>query len=112
MGGPVFRLKSIWSKLSEQVKLDFDYLKTKVCHPFPNSQFYRNIFHQGLGSSQIPHVAVVLKDCFLLEEIPTIENGLVNFHKYIKQYNQLRDFFQTQALVDKMLVRKTDLTRC
>lgn len=102
--GPVFRLSHLWRRLSDQSKSDFDNLKT-MCHPFLNSQFYRNIYQQALGDCLVPNVAILLKDCFLLEEIPTFDRNRVNFNKYHMQYKQLRDFFQTQDIVRTVLGR-------
>lgn len=94
--GPVYRLKSAWQKLDTPSKTKFDEIKNRVTDPSRNCTQYRTIFRKGLGGPQIPHIAVVLKDCFQLEEIPTLNDGKVHFGKYDKQYQQLREIFQSQ----------------
>ena len=94
---PVYRLKTAWSAVSATSKNRFNYLKTHVTDSKRNFSTYRNMFKQGLGSPQIPHIAMTLKDCFLLEEIDTFtEDKKVNFSKFAKQYGQLRDVLQAK----------------
>jgi len=95
---PVFRLKAAWTKLSNKEKAAFNTLKTQVTSSAKSWTGYRQLFRKGLGGAQLAHLAIVLRDCFLLEEIPTLnESGAVNYHKFEKQYLQLKDFFQSQA---------------
>jgi len=58
------------------------------------------MLREGLGKPQIPHLAITLKDCFQLEELPSKDEvtGKINFSKFLKQYSQLADVFQCQRL--------------
>jgi hypothetical protein len=93
---PVHRLKALWNKLSSGTKDKFEFLKTTATDTGRNYRFYRKQFKIGLGKPQVPHLAVVLKDCFQLEEIKTTDSntGKINFHKFLKQYKELFDVQQ------------------
>jgi hypothetical protein len=95
---PVWRLKSCWSKIGKHTER-FETIK-KIADSSYNYRSYRKIFKAGLGRAQIPHIAVTLKDCFQLEEISTTDKatGNINFGKFLKQYRELADLFQSQGI--------------
>lgn len=94
------RLKKAHAALSTRQKEAYDILKKGVTDGSFNWRAYRKLFKLGLGRPQMPHLAVITKDCFLLEELPTFEKntGNVNFGKYMKQYAILVDVFQCQKV--------------
>lgn len=97
---PVYRLKDIWTQLGKQEKKIFTQLNCGLLDTAKNSFKYREQFRKGLGGAQIPHLPILLKDLFNLEEnIPSKneDNGKINFVKYTKQYAQLQDFIQCTA---------------
>jgi len=97
---PVHRLKSDWARLSKAAKADFDRLQHDVTSSTKNNRAYRKLLRDSLGKPQIPHLAVTLKDCFQLEELPSKDDvtGKINFSKFLKQYSQLADVFQCQRI--------------
>lgn len=70
---------------------------------------YKPLFGKGSPSPQIPHLQVLLRDLFLLEEIPTFvkPTKLVNFHKYAKQWKELYPLLQCQYWL-KMKVEQVE----
>jgi hypothetical protein len=96
----VVRLKKAHAALSTRQREYYDSLKKGVTDLNYNWRSYRKLFKLGLGRPQLPHLAVITKDCFLLEEVPTYDKaGNVNFgKKYLKQYNILVDVFQCQKV--------------
>jgi len=97
---PVHRLKADWARLSNASKMLFERLRDDVTSSAKNNRSYRKLLREGLGKPQIPHLAVTLKDCFQLEELPSKDEmtGKINFSKFMKQYSQLADVFQCQRL--------------
>jgi len=95
---PVFRLQSDWARLPSAPKAKLDALKA-VCDNSRNYRGYRRLFKAGIGKAQIPHLAVVTKDCFQLEELPTKdEQGNICFGKFLKQWVVLGDVIACQEI--------------
>jgi son of sevenless-like protein len=97
---PIWRLKQLWAKVGKAHVDKFEALKKSVTDNSFNARAPRKIFKAGLGRAQIPHMAIVLKDCFQLEEISTMDKatGNINFGKFMKQYRELADVFQSQSI--------------
>jgi len=94
---PVLRLASDWSRLSSATMSKLNSIKENVTDGSKNFRLYRRLYKAGLGRPQIPHLAIVLKDCFQLEEIDTVDKeGKVVFSKFLKMYNELAYVFQCQ----------------
>lgn len=109
----------------------YSYIDTRS-HTFTRSR-YRLCFSEGLVHQvpQVPHLMVILKDLFQLEEIPTwtsssspqepwsslnpsginqsnhsLANEGLNFHKFSKQWKVLADVFGAQVLLRRSLVTR------
>jgi len=94
---PVLRLQSDWSRVSSATMSKLNSIKENIADGSKNFRLYRRLFKAGLGRPQIPHLAIVLKDCFQLEEIDTKDkDGKIVFSKFLKMYNELAFVFQCQ----------------
>lgn len=96
---PLGRLKYISAALGAKEKKIWENA-TRLTDGKRNYYVYRDLLKKGLGSPQIPHIAVTLKDCFQCEEISTFgATGKINFHKFEKQYVQISDLCRSQDAV-------------
>lgn len=99
---PVGRLKKTWFRLPKKTMKRYHLLQN-VLDGKKNYSNYRGLLQKGLKKREpmLPHLALLLKDLFQLEEIPTInkEENAINFHKYTKQWQQVSIFLQFQMYV-------------
>eukprot|EP00457_Paulinella_chromatophora_P003824 gb/GEZN01003832.1/.p1 GENE.gb/GEZN01003832.1/~~gb/GEZN01003832.1/.p1 ORF type:complete len:674 (+),score=113.36 gb/GEZN01003832.1/:41-2062(+) len=94
---PLYRLKDVWHQVPGSYMKKLENLKATVCDSTRNYRAYRRLVKSGLGKAQVPHLAVVTKDCFQLEEIPTFnQDGTINFAKFLRQWNTLGDVLECQ----------------
>lgn len=91
MLGPIYRLKSHWESIPSSAKKHYSELKT-LLNGTKNYAAFRKTFQTGLGKPQIPHIAIVLKDLFQLEEIQTTDAGtaLVYVHELVARGGEER----------------------
>lgn len=99
----IIRLHKTWELLPAKSLKRYASLK-KDLDPAKNFTVYRSLLANvaSQNESQIPHLQVVLKDLFSLEEITGVENkelgmeAKLAFHKYYKQYKVLKFVLQCQ----------------
>jgi hypothetical protein len=71
-------LKRAHAALPTSTQEKYELLKKGVTDQGFNWRAYRKLFKLGLGRPQMPHMAVILKDCFQLEG--TSINIIPSFH--------------------------------
>jgi len=64
----VYRLKQDWAKLPSSTSSKMEQLRA-FTDSSRNFRAYRTLFKSALGRPQIPHLAVICKDCFQVEEM-------------------------------------------
>jgi len=99
---PVTRLEKAWRKLGSRLQKRFAVLQDELSSD-RNFIKYRTNLEEGAvqGKPQLPHLAILLKDFFQLEEIPHIDKKthIVSFHKYSKQWRgMVAGLFHSQRL--------------
>lgn len=92
---PIHRLQAAWKGLPSVCKSAFTQLKVDL-DTSRNFSAYRNAFTKATGI-KIPHLAVVCKDLFLLEEIDTVSAGVINWTKLMDCWEIMKkNFFDPQ----------------
>lgn len=104
---PVFRLQRDWKRIKAKAKAKFEKLKEVVTDSSRNFKAYREQFKLQPSSPRIPHLAVTLKDCFNLEELPTWQEvddegaaegtqRKINMHKLLSLHAIVREVLDCQ----------------
>lgn len=103
---PIFRIKSIWTTLPPTAQSQLRHIQSLLSSQ-GNFSRYRSI-HKDLtraGAAHVPHFAVLIKDLFQLEELPTWTNSTapkhesnhtnneptINWAKFAKQYCEVHN---------------------
>jgi len=93
---PVFRLKSAWNPLPSKTKQQFVKLRVQLDNS-KNWKAYRERFSQlRPATPKIPHLAVILKDLFGFEELPSVDGQVVNWGKFKQQYRTMGHILTSQ----------------
>lgn len=92
---PIHRLQAAWKGLPTISKSTFTQLKVDL-DTSRNFSAYRSAFNKASGI-KIPHLAVVCKDLFQLEEIDTVTAGVINWTKLMDCWEIMKkNFFDPQ----------------
>jgi hypothetical protein len=97
--GPVYRLKQSWKLLAVKDQQKYNTLAA-LTSTLRNSLQYRQAHRAGLGRAMVPHLAIMLKDCFQVEEtVPTFDKqNRIRFAKFAKQWECLSQIQQCQQM--------------